>query len=215
MAVEVLAILTGKVQPFRAPDEPSAIAKSIVDQPVAIGPMGIVGDEQADLVHHGGAEKAIHHYPADHYPWWSGELGNHPLLARPGAFGENISTLGLVEDEVCIGDRYRLGTALVEVSQGRQPCWKLGHRFDRKQVPATVVKTRRSGWYYRVVEAGEAQAGDRLSLENRPAPEWPVSRVFGLLIAGEGRRDQAAVRALTTLAPLAVPWKRRAAEMLA
>ena len=155
MAVEVLAILTGKVQPFRAPDEPSGIAKSIVDRPVAIGPMGIVGDEQADLVHHGGVEKAIHHYPADHYRWWSGELGNHPLLARPGAFGENISTLGLVEDEVCIGDRYRLGTALVEVSQGRQPCWKLGHRFDRKQVPATVVKTRRSGWYYRVIEAGE------------------------------------------------------------
>ncbi len=99
---------------------------------------------------HGGPDKAVHHYPADHYPFWRSELAGHPLLVAPGAFGENISTLGLVEADICIGDRFRLGSALVEVSQGRQPCWKLDHRFGNAAMTAQVVATRRwSRWAMR------------------------------------------------------------------
>src|SRR3546814_365776 len=127
-------------------------AKTPATGPRAVTFLGIAGDEQADLSVHGGPDKAIHHYPRDHYAFWDDALGGHALLASPGAFGENISTSGLVEDAACIGDRYRLGSALVEVSQGRKPCWKLGHRFGLATVPATVVRTRRSGWYYRVLE---------------------------------------------------------------
>src|SRR3546814_6874154 len=81
--------------------------------------MGLAGDEQADRTVHGGIDKAIHHYPADHYDWWRGYLGDVPLLDAPGAFGENISTLGLDEENVLLGDCFRLGTALVEVTQAR------------------------------------------------------------------------------------------------
>ena len=214
MSWEILSVLTGKVRPFRGADEPSAIGKRPVASPVEVSPFGLAGDEQADLINHGGLDKAIHHYPADYYAFWREELDDHPLLAEAGGFGENISTLGLLESEACIGDRYRLGTALVEVSQGRQPCWKLGHRFGIAAVTARVVETRRSGWYYRVLEPGRVEAGDTLSLVERPLPQWSVERTFGLLIGGDHKRDPEAVRDLTELEVLAKPWRRRAEQLM-
>lgn len=210
---EILSVLVGKVQPFRGPDEPSAIAKQALEGPVAIGPLGLAGDEQADLVNHGGPDKAINHYPADHYPFWREQLEGHALLEAAGAFGENVSALGLVERDVCIGDVFRLGTALVQISQGRQPCWKLGHRFGLPALVARVVETRRSGWYYRVLESGEAAAGDRIALVDRPLPQWSVERVFGLLVAGGHKREPESLPALAGLDALAEPWRRRAAEL--
>ena len=207
------ALLTGKTRAFRD-SETSAIAKTAVDDPRTVRLLGIEGDEQADLTVHGGPDKAIHHYPRDHYAFWDELLGGHGLLDSAGAFGENISTTGLVETEACIGDRYRLGSALVEISQGRQPCWKLGHRFGVASVPATVVKTRRSGWYYRVIEEGVVAAGDALTLVDRPMPEWTVERVFGLLIGGEGKREPAALRELSAMDALATTWRTRAQKLL-
>ena len=213
MKAEILAVLLGKVRPFRGDDEPSAIGKLPVAHPVAVGPMGLAGDEQADRTVHGGIDKAIHHYPADHYPWWREYLGDVPLLDAPGAFGENISTAGLDEDSVCLGDRFRLGTALVEVSQARQPCWKLDHRFETKGVMAQVVKTRRTGWYYRVLEPGQVRVGDTLDLFERPYPEWPLASLFALLIGGEAKDRLADLRALSDVPVLAETWKIRRAKL--
>lgn len=213
MTWPIRAVTVGAVAPFRAPDEPSAIAKSPVSGAVAVGLLGIAGDSQADRVHHGGRDKAIHHYPADHYSHWREAWGGHALLDGPAAFGENISTLGLLEQAVCVGDRYRLGTALVEVSQGRQPCWKLNHRFGRKDVLSGVVMTRRSGWYYRVIEPGLVTEGDDLVLADRPLPDWSVDRVFGLLIAGDHTRDPVAVRTLAGMEQLAGTWRVRAVAL--
>lgn len=210
----VLSVLCGKVAPFRGPDEPSAIAKRPARGPVRVHRLGLEGDAQADLAVHGGPDKAIHHYPHDHYAWWRETIGNHPLLADYGAFGENIATAGLTEDAVCIGDRFRLGSALVEVSQGRQPCWKLDHRFDGARVNALCVKSRRAGWYYRVLEDGAVDAGDGLALVDRPYPAWSVARVFGLLIAGDHKTDRAGLEALGEVAVLAEPWVRRRAKLL-
>ncbi|WP_333606179.1 MOSC domain-containing protein, partial [Novosphingobium sp.] len=112
--IPVLSIQCGKVRPFRRLDEPSAIQKEPVNGRVRVHRLGLAGDEQADLTAHGGPDKAIHHYPHDHYPFWRQAIGDHPLLAAWGAFGENVSTEGLTEETVCIGDRWRLGSALVE-----------------------------------------------------------------------------------------------------
>ncbi|KPH60612.1 MOSC domain-containing protein [Novosphingobium sp. ST904] len=217
LAAESFAILSvqrGKVQPFRGPEEPSAIGKVPADGAVKVHRLGLEGDEQADLSVHGGPDKAIHHYPHDHYAFWRDSIGAHPLLSDFGAFGENIATEGLTEDMICVGDRWRLGTALVEVSQGRQPCWKLDHRFDGAPVNAGVVRSRRAGWYYRVLEEGEVAAGDRMVLEERPWPEWTVRRVFGLLIAGDHKKDRESLEALGEVATLATPWIRRRAKLL-
>lgn len=207
------AVNLGKVSAFREA-EASAIAKLPANGTIAIGPDGLVGDEQADRVHHGGPEMALHHYPRDHYPHWQGLLGDHPLLNGQAAFGENISTLGMTETEVCLGDRYRLGSALVEVSQGRQPCWKLDHRFDRSGVMAEVVRSARSGWYYRVIEPGTVQAGDAIALVDRPLPEWSVARCFALLIGGDHKAEPEAVRALANQPLLSPTWRQRAAGLI-
>lgn len=213
MHTEILAVLLGRVRPFRGDDEPSAIGKLPVTDMVAVGALGLAGDEQADRTVHGGIDKAVHHYPADHYDWWRGHLGDPPLLGAPGAFGENISATGFDESNVCLGDRFRLGTALVEVSQARQPCWKLDHRFGTKGVMATVVKTRRTGWYYRVLEPGQVRAGDMLDLVERRYPEWPLASLFGLLIGGEAKDRPADLRALREVPVLAETWKVRRAKL--
>ena len=211
---QIDALFTGKIARFTDTGETSAIAKHPVHGPVGIGFRGLEGDSQADLLVHGGPDKAIHHYPRDHYGWWYDRLPDQPLLTRAGAFGENVSTLGLTEDAICLGDRWRLGSALIEVSQGRQPCWKQGHRLSDPSIVARIVATRKCGWYYRVLEQGSLAAGDRLELTGRPHPQWDVARMFGLLIGGDGRDDPAALRALAGMDVLAAPWRRRAAMLL-
>ncbi len=209
----VNAVLTGGIRPFGPHGEPSAIGKTPREGPLRIGPLGLEDDKQADPIHHGGVDKAIHHYPHDHYPWWRERLGDHPLLADYGAFGENITTTGLAEDSICLGDRFRLGTALIEVSQGRQPCWKLGHRFGVKTVPATVTSSGKCGWYYRVIESGTVASGDALTLVARPLPEWTVRRLFALVIGGEGKGETAIFRDLARTPQLAESWKTRARKL--
>jgi MOSC domain-containing protein YiiM len=213
MNAQIIAVLTGKVDPAFSPEEASAIAKRAIDGPVAIGPLGLTGDEQADRVHHGGPDKAIHVYPFDHYSWWTEELGAQPLLNAPGGFGENLSSAGLTEDQVCIGDRFRVGTALIEVSHGRKPCWKLAHRFGDPQMVAKVAKSRRSGWYCRVIETGLVAAGDGMELIERPLPQWNVARVFGLLVGKDYIREPEAAADLAGMEVLAEAWRIRAIEL--
>jgi MOSC domain-containing protein YiiM len=214
MRTAIGPVMLGRAVAFRG-EERSAIGKAPASAPVMAGPLGLAGDEQADLTVHGGTDKAIHHYPHDHYAAWAAELNGHPLLAAPGAFGENITTTGLTEDQVCIGDRFRLGHALVEVSQGRQPCWKIDHRFERKGVTARVIETGRCGWYYRVIEPGAVAAGDTLALADRPHAEWTVARTFRLLIGGGHKAEPQAVAELAALPALAESWQARAHKLAA
>ncbi len=212
MQTPILALLAGKAE-FLARGENSAIAKVPVEGHVSIGFLGLAGDEQADRRVHGGPDKALHHYPFDHYARWSANAPDQSLLNQPGGFGENISTYGWTENDVCIGDRFRIGTALVEVSQGRQPCWKQGVRMEWTMLPNLMVRERRSGWYYRVIEEGKAEAGDEMALVDRPLPDWTVARVFGLLIAGDHKSDPAALLVLAGIELLEKGWRMRAAEL--
>jgi MOSC domain-containing protein YiiM len=198
-------VLCGKVQPLGANGQSSAIAKVKVDGPWRITRVGLVGDAQADLKHHGGPEKAIHHYARDHYAAWREEIGAHPLLDVPGAFGENFSTSGWTEETVHVGDMVRFGSALLQVSQGRQPCWKLNVRFGRKDVAYRTQASGRTGWYYRVLEEGVAEASDRLRLVERPRPLWPLSRIIALLYRHKDRYDELAQMA--GIPELAAGWR--------
>ena len=206
-------ILVGRVARFTAEGETSAIVKSPVSGARKIGFLGIEGDAQADLTVHGGPDKAIHHYPHDHYGWWRERLPGCAVLDAIGAFGENISTRGLTEHDVCIGDRFRLGSALVEVCQGRQPCWKQAHRLGDKGVVAAIVKSGRSGWYYRVIEEGSVAAGDAMVMVERLHPEWSVARVTAIVIAG-AERDAATLRELAKLDKLADGWRGRVEKLV-
>jgi MOSC domain-containing protein YiiM len=212
MEITLGPVMVGKPQPFRD-GERSSIFKYRTRGPVRIGPGGMAGDEQADKVNHGGAEMAIHHYPHDHYDFWEEELGGHELLARPGAFGENISTLGLTEDIICIGDRLRIGSAVVEVSQGRKPCWKIDHKFGRKGITRRIVETGRCGWYYRVLVPGMIAEGDRIDVIERGHGDWSVARVFDLLVAGK-EPEPGEMKDLSKLVALSEDWRKKAREKL-
>ncbi|WP_327752174.1 MOSC domain-containing protein [Sphingobium sp. SJ10-10] len=212
LSMTIDALLTGKPVPFRD-GEYSAIAKTPVTGAVRIGWIGLEGDGVADTLHHGGWDKAIHLYPQDHYGWWRDLKPGHPLLDRPGAFGENIASRGMTEAEICLGDRFTLGSAVVEVSHGRQPCWKLDHRFGARDVMATIVKTARCGIYFRVIREGQAEAGTPMELLERPLPDWPIARVFRLLIGAGHKAEPDAVRALADMPVLAEAWRERARKL--
>lgn len=197
----ITAVCTGTARPFNGA-ELSAFAKRPREGSVQVLEDGLAPDEQADRRVHGGPQMALHLYPLDHHAWWRDQIGEHPALDEPGGFGSNIAVTGLLEDNVHIGDRFRLGTALIEISQPRQPCWKIEHRFGHKGMVAQIIESGRCGWYFRVVETGEVQAGDSLERIAIGAGEWSVSRVFRALVAGKASAaEYAALADLPALSP--------------
>lgn len=209
------ALLVGTPQAFHPTRGMSSMARRPMSAPVAVGPLGFAGDAVADPSVHGGPDKAVHFYPVEHYAAWRAELGGHPRLAAPGGFGENLSALGLTEDRVRIGDHFRIGTALLEVAQGRQPCWKLDHHFARRTMAADVIRTGRGGFYFRVIEAGVIATGDAVEQVGCGPAEWAVARVFHLLIGGghKSAEGQAALAELAALPMLAANWRARAVRL--
>ena len=143
----------------------TGILKDPVDGPVTIKKLNLTGDQQADLTVHGGAEKAVYAYPAEHYEYWRKKLPEVPFSW--GKFGENLTTEGLAEDSLCIGDRLRVGSAILMVTQPRMPCYKLALRFDRDDMIKSFLTSQRSGFYFSVIEEGEVQAGSKVEIVSR------------------------------------------------
>ncbi|WP_137151705.1 MOSC domain-containing protein [Devosia sp. FKR38] len=210
--VRLGGLLTGSVRPLGAKGAPSGIDKQPVSGPVVLTHHGLTGDAQGDLRVHGGPDKALHHYPFDHYAQWAEALGALPLLSRSGAFGENLSTLGLTEADVAVGDVFALGSAIIEVSQGRQPCWKLNARFEVADMARRVQISGRTGWYYRVLQTGQIAPDDALYRIDRRAPEWSIGRIWQIFYLDPLNRDVLAE--LAELAPLAEGWRRHARRRL-
>ena len=202
---QVLAVLRGRAVPFTRPGSRSAIAKTPVSGPVAVGTLGLDGDDQGDLRVHGGPDKAVHQYAQAHYPLWQQEIGPLALLDAPGAFGENLASSGLDEQQLCLGDQVRIGSVLLQVSQGRQPCWKLSDRFAVPDMARRVQDSGRTGWYYRVLQPGTLQAGDSITLLARPWPQWSLARVIDVLY--QQPFDASVLGALAEL-PLTPSWRR-------
>lgn len=206
-------LLVGVPQPFRDDGELSAIRKTRVSDKIWLNSMGLKGNQVADPVHHGGLDKAVHLYPAEHYDFWRGKYPDVALLNQPGAFGENFSCSGLTEDKLCLGDQFRLGEALIECSHARQPCWKLNHNFGHKDVMKTVVQTAKSGSYFRVLEPGHVEAGDQMIQCEQPMPDWPLDRLFMMLIGGKNKGQGTDLRFLAETEQLAETWRARAAKL--
>lgn len=204
-AVPLQALLLGKAVPYTRPGSRSGIAKRAASGAVPLGVNGFQGDEQGDPRVHGGPDKAVHHYPADHYADWRSELPGHALLDAPGAFGENLSTLGWTEHNVCIGDVVQVGGAILELSQGRQPCWKLDDRFAQPGMARRVQASGRTGWYYRVRQPGLIASGDLMTIVERPFADWPLRRLLDLLYRRMLDRDL--LEQAATL-PLPASWMR-------
>lgn len=181
----------------------SGIAKTPVAGPVHLGLTNLTGDEQADRESHGGPDKAVLAYAASHYPLWRADLGRDLPF---GAFGENLTVLGLDEGTVCLGDVFSLGAARLEVSQPRQPCWKLARRWGIHDLTARVEATGRTGWYLRVLEEGSVEAGQPLRLIARPHPEWTVARATAAM--RNRKADPHSAAALAACPALSASWRQ-------
>lgn len=226
----IVSIQVGQVRVEGMPDaaEPlerfwsTAFYKTPVVGPVRIESLGIQGDQVADHKHHGGADKAVLAYAADIYPTWLAELRREDFLQPDsdqcglgvfgfGAMGENLCIDAQSEQTVCIGDTYALGDpagggVIVQVSQPRQPCWKISRRWKHRTLTKRVGQTGRTGWYYRVLRAGVIRAGDSVVLTERLHPDWSVARANDVLMGREA--DRFATSELMALPELSADWKQ-------
>lgn len=183
----------------------SAFRKRGVEHEVEVTVMGLVGDAQADRKHHGGHDKAILMYAAGHYEDWR---RRYPTLALDaGAFGENMTVDALCENNVCIGDVYRIGDVLLEVSQPRIPCWKISERWGEASFTDAVRDTGRTGWYVRVKETGRLVRGMEIDIVHRPHPSWSIAKL-NAFFADREQWTRDVVEALQEIDALSVDWKR-------
>ena len=172
---------------------------------VWVGRTNIAGDGKADLRNHGGPDKAVLAYAASAYPGWRDELGMPDMPY--GAFGENLTLLGCAEPDVCVGDAWQIGEAVLQVSQPRQPCWKLARRWGLDDLTSRVVENGRSGWYFRVLTEGHVEAGEPAALLERPHAEWTIAACNDVLYrrSAGGNADDLA---LSRCALLSEGWRR-------
>ncbi len=202
-------------RPREVTDWGRAVRTGIYKEPVA-GPVwvrtcNLDGDGQADLSVHGGVHKAVYVYAYEHYAYWADALARDDLA--PGAFGENFTVAGLLEESVHIGDVYRVGGARVQVSQPRTPCFKLGLRLDDRAFPARFAASLRTGFYLRVLAEGRVTAGDAIELVERPADSLSVRDAYRLRHGSGGTRAEYARAArVDALAP---SWRAAFATRLA
>jgi MOSC domain-containing protein YiiM len=182
----------------------TSIWKAAVDGRVRVRRLNLDGDEQSDLTVHGGAEKAVYMYPSEHYEYWHRELPDEELPW--GAFGENFTTEGLVETDVRLGDRLRIGSASFMVTQPRMPCFKLGIRFGDDRMVKRFLHSGRSGFYVAVLREGDVAAGDPIELTDRDDHGVTVSDVTKLY-ANPGDDDQDLLRRAIAVPALPQSWK--------
>jgi MOSC domain-containing protein YiiM len=181
----------------------TSIFKAPVAGRVRVERLNISGDRQSDLSVHGGADMAIYAYPSEHYAFWRSEL---PGVDFPwGAFGENLTTEGLLEDRVHIGDRFRAGSAQFMVTQPRMPCFKLGIRFNRPDMVKRFLRSGRTGFYLAVLREGDIGAGDPLELVGEDDGHITVADVVGLYEADGANQDL--LRRASELAALPQSWR--------
>jgi MOSC domain-containing protein YiiM len=209
----LVSIHIGKVAPLGPDGVPSAFVKQPVQGPVNVTPLGLEGDEQADLSVHGGLEKAVYAYSFGNYAAWRSEYPQHTQALKPGAFGENLCIEGLRESELCAGDVHRIGSSRLQVCQPRQPCFKLALRFDDKFMPKAMIRSGRAGWYYRVLEPGVIAMGDTVQLDDRPNPDFSFARLIELI--SQGKATQSELERLKDMKGLASDWQQRSREALA
>lgn len=181
----------------------TGIFKDPVDRSVKIKKLNLAGDQQADLTVHGGAEKAVYAYPAEHYEYWRKKLPDVPFSW--GKFGENLTTEGLTENTLCIGDRLKVGAAILMVTQPRMPCYKLALRFDREDLIKRFLASQRSGFYLSVIEEGEVYAGSKVEILSRDPHRVAVADIARLYL-GQARDPELLHRAVNVSA-LPQNWK--------
>jgi MOSC domain-containing protein YiiM len=205
------AAADGSAADGKAAEWTTAFFKFPMAGPVDVGQLGIAGDEQVDRRNHGGPDKAVLVYSADHLPFWREQL-KLPEMAG-GAFGENLTMAGSIEEDVCIGDIWSAGDVELQVTQPRQPCWKMSRRWNVPTLAQQVIASGLCGWYLRVLRGGLLSAGDPINLTSRPNPAWTIARATHLF--HHRKDDLPGAAELAAVAELSTSWREMLAARLA
>lgn len=209
-AVAVKGLFIGKAEQIGM-GLSSAVDKQPILHRLWLWPQGLGSDEQGDTRFHGGPERALHHYPVEHYAYWRRAFPQ--IRWQAPAFGENLSSSGLLESRVCIGDLFRWGDALLQVSQPRSPCYRLSHRWGIPELPLRAQETGRCGWLYRVIEPGFVSQDQPLQLVQRDYPGLSVAQVIRSFY--HCPLERAGLQQLVGCPPLGSRWREIAARRLA
>lgn len=212
MTMGIVSLNVGKpvTVDYQGKDLSTGIYKQPVEGSLFLSSLNFEGDGQADLINHGGLDKAVCAYPSEHYPYWERSLGKPMPYA---AFGENLTLRGLLEDEVFIGDVYRVGEAVLQVSQPRYPCFKLSQKHGVKDMPARVLNTGYSGFYFRVLEEGSVSADSPVTRLDSHASGIAVLEVLRMM--KDGRKDEQGLERMLEIDELASSLKSQFGTWLA
>ena len=183
----------------------TAIFKDPVKGPIILRKLNLDGDKQADLTVHGGVDKAVYSYPAEHYDYWRKQFPNMDLTW--GMFGENFTTEGLLEDAVNVGDQFQIGSAKLTATQPRMPCYKLGVRFGRMDVIRRFMASRRPGIYFKVLKEGEVETGDKIKIIRRDKNNVTVKDIVRLYIARDNIDNIETMKRVTKIRDLPEGWR--------
>jgi MOSC domain-containing protein YiiM len=203
MFVKALNIGLPNKEKFFGKEIITGICKLPTSDPLFLSKLGLAGDGVGDLTHHGGYDKALCVYSIDHFPYWEKILG---ISLPPSPFGENLSISELHEDVICIGDIFQLGTAIVQVSQPRQPCSTLAARYGRSDMVKLVVNSGRTGFYFRVLEEGVIKTGNTLDLKEKDTRGITIS--FTNCVYYHEKRDIDAIEKVLAITALSESWRR-------
>jgi MOSC domain-containing protein YiiM len=204
----VLSVNVGAVREFEYGGHParSAIWKSPASGRIAVQGVNLAGDDQADRKAHGGVDKVVYSYAVEDTRWWQQQIGRSLEYAE---FGENLTTEGIDVNDALVGERWQIGTAVLEVSEPRIPCWRLGVRMNDKMFPRQFAEALRPGSYLRLINEGSVGAGDGIRIVERPSHGLTVRDVFRIYA-----RDRDEAQRLLTVPRMSESWKRWAADWL-
>jgi len=203
--VNLISVNVGLPREIRVGDKTvrTSIWKEPVQGPVHVSTLNLDGDRQSDLAVHGGVDKAVYVYPSEHYAWWRTQLLDADLPS--GTFGENFTTEGILEDQVRVGDRIRIGSAEFMVTQPRMPCFKLGIRFNRRDMVKRFLQSKRSGFYLAVIREGEVENGDAIEFTQRQENGVTITEIVNLYSTDS--ENQNLLHRATELPALPQSWK--------
>ncbi len=210
---QLAQLFAGKIREFAPDGVPTGFYKTPLEAPVWVGREGLAGDVQADRRVHGGPEKALHQYAVPSYARLAEAFPQAASLLVPGAQAENISAEGWSEDDIAIGDRFRLGEAVIEVSQPRTPCWKIDRRFGVEGMMQFIAQTGLTGWYFRVLSEGQAAAQCELTILEKDPQQLTIAKFLALW--REPRPDPHALKAIAAHPALSPNWVAKIGERLA
>ncbi|MCZ4304044.1 MOSC domain-containing protein [Zoogloeaceae bacterium G21618-S1] len=203
-------VFAGGLRPLPPEGQMTGMFKTRLNTPVMCTREGLLGDMQADRRYHGGPDKAVHLYPADHY---ARLIEAFPALAAqvgPGTLGENLSVADVDETRVCLGDVFALGACRLQITQSRRPCWKIDHRLGVSGASRRVAEDGITGWYFRVLDEGLIVPDTRMTLVERPNPSISLARLWAVETAHRPAVDE--VRALSRAAGLSAGWAKKLAQ---